>query len=146
MLNKILFSLTLLMLLAGASTTHAQRTDTLKTNTGLKYLILKRGNGQKPWLGKQVSFYYTVSFLNDNKFDSNANGKPYKANLNNEELIPGLLEGLTLMTKGAKYKFIIPANLAWAEEGVPNPEGNPKYLVEPNTTVVYEVELLDFKN
>lgn len=125
---------------------HAQKKDTLQTSDGLKYIILKRGNGQKPWAGKQVSIYYTVTFLNGKKFDSNVNGKPYKVILNKEELIPGLLEGISLMTKGAKYKFIIPPALAYGAEGMPNPEGSPKYLVEPNTTLLYEVELVDFKN
>jgi FKBP-type peptidyl-prolyl cis-trans isomerase len=143
---KLFFSIAFMMVFALPSITLAQKRDTLKTNDGLKYIILKRGNGQKPWSGKQVSIYYTVTFLNGKKFDSNLEGKPYKVLLTKEELIPGLLEGISLMTKGAKYKFIIPPNLAYGSEGMFNPEGNPKYLVEPNTSIIYEVELVDFKN
>ena len=90
---------------------------------------------------------HVPDFLTDLKkvFDTNMDGRPYKVLLNNKELIPGLVEGISLMTKGAKYQFIIPPNLAWGEEGLINPEGNPKFLVQPNATILYEVELADFK-
>lgn len=119
--------------------------DTLKTKSGLKYLIIKRGNGEKPWPGKQISIYYTIRFINGKQFDTNKDGDPFKVKLNTEELIPGLYEGLTLMTQGAKYKLIIPPALAYGKEGMLNPEGSPKFLVQPNTTLIYEVELVDFK-
>ena len=122
-----------------------QSYDTLKTNSGLRYIILKQGNGQKPWPGKEISIYYSVDQLNGKHIDNNHDGKPYKVAFKSDEFIPGLVEGIALMTKGSKFRFIVPPNLAYGEKGKLNPDSPSKYLVDPHSTVIYEMELLDFK-
>lgn len=118
--------------------------DTLITKTGLKYIPVKRGDGPRPWPGQKVSINYTVRFVNAKKtFDSNKGDDPYKFKVGKKEVIDGLDEGIYLMHVGGKMKFIIPSKLAYGTKGLPNPEGSPRYLVPPNTDLIYEVELVD---
>ena len=118
--------------------------DTLTTKSGLKYIPQKRGDGPKPWPGQKVSIFYTVRFLNAKKtFDTNKGDEPFKFKLGKGEVISGLDEGIYLMHANGKMKFIIPAKLAYGSRGLPNPEGSPRYLVPPNTDLIYEVELVD---
>lgn len=118
--------------------------DTLTTRSGLKYIPQKRGDGPKPWPGQKVSIFYTVRFLNAKKtFDTNKGDEPFKFKLGKGEVISGLDEGIYLMHTSGKMKFIIPSKLAYGSSGLPNPEGSPRYLVPPNTDLVYEVELVE---
>ena len=135
----------LFSLLVFSTIANGQILDTLKTNSGLKYLILKQGNGQKPWPGKEISIYYSVDQLDGKHIDNNHDGKPYKVAFKPDEFIPGLVEGISLMTKGSKFRFIVPPHLAYGENGKKNPDNTGKYLVDPHSTVIYEMELLDFK-
>ena len=52
------------------------------------------------------------------------------------KVISGWVEGLQLMSKGAKYKFFIPSNLAYGAQGAGK-------LIGPHATLVFEVELLE---
>ncbi|TAH26716.1 MAG: hypothetical protein EAZ07_03415 [Cytophagales bacterium] len=118
--------------------------DTLITKSGLKYIPIKRGDGPRPWPGQKVSIFYSVRFVNAKKiFDSNKGEDPFKFKLGKGEVIPGLDEGIYLMHTNGKMKFIIPSQLAYGKMGKPNPEGSPRYLVPPNTDLIYEVELVD---
>lgn len=118
--------------------------DTLTTKNGLRYIPQKRGDGPKPWPGQKVSIFYTVRFVNAKKtFDTNKGDEPFKFKLGKGEVIPGLDEGIYLMHTGGKMKFIIPSKLAWGSKGLPNPEGSPRFLVPPNTDLIYEVELVE---
>ncbi|HPW31790.1 MAG TPA: FKBP-type peptidyl-prolyl cis-trans isomerase, partial [Arenimonas sp.] len=74
--------------------------------------------------------------LDGKKFDSSYDrGQPAEFALN--AVIPGWTEGLQLMSKGSKFKFWIPAELAYGAEG--------QGAMPPNATLVFEVELQDVK-
>jgi len=106
------------------------------TGTGLKFQVLKRGDGKfSPNITDTVTVHYTGMLLDGKVFDSSVQrGQPASFRLS--EVIPGWTEGLRLMRVGDKFKFIIPPNLAYGDQSPPG-SGIP-----PNSTLVFEVELL----
>jgi len=125
---------------AAAATTTAPATKDEMTTTpsGLKYTVLKHGDGTvSPKATDTVTVHYRGTLLNGTQFDSSLDrGEPISFPLNG--VIPGWTEGLQLMKVGDKFKFEIPANLAYG----PN---SPSPLIPPNSTLVFEVELLGIK-
>jgi len=111
--------------------------DGVKTTaSGLQYKVISEGSGPKPKATSRVTVHYKGTLLNGDQFDSSYDrGQPATFALNG--VIPGWTEGVQLMSKGAKYQFWIPANLAYGEQGSPP-------AIPPNSTLVFEVELLDF--
>jgi FKBP-type peptidyl-prolyl cis-trans isomerase len=105
------------------------------TASGLQYQIVSEGKGAKPSAEDTVRVHYTGTLLDGTKFDSSVDrGQPAEFPL--AGVIPGWTEGLQLMPVGSKFRFWIPANLAYGEQGTPGPIG-------PNQTLVFDVELLD---
>lgn len=120
--------------------------DTLITQSGLKYLQLKPGNGKKPYAGATVKVHYKGMFLNGKVFESSYDeGTAFKFKLGAKEVIPGWDEGFLLMTEGEKALLIIPAELAYGKKGVKDEDNPKKYLVPPDTPLMFEVELLKVK-
>ena len=105
------------------------------TASGLKYLVLNHGTGTvSPKATDTVKVHYEGRLLNGTVFDSSiARGQPISFPLN--RVIPGWTEGLQLMKVGDKFKFEIPANLAYGAK-------SPSPSIPPNSTLVFEVELL----
>ena len=105
------------------------------TASGLKYQVLTHGTGTvSPKATDTVKVHYEGKLLDGTVFDSSiARGQPISFPLN--QVIPGWTEGLQLMKVGDKFKFVIPANLAYGANS-PGPG------IPPNSTLVFEVELL----
>jgi FKBP-type peptidyl-prolyl cis-trans isomerase len=108
------------------------------TASGLKYTVLQKGTGKvNPKATDEVAVHYHGTLLNGTVFDSSVDrGNPASFPLNG--VIPGWTEGLQLMVVGDKFKFEIPANLAYGER-------SPSPAIPPNSTLVFEVELLGIK-
>lgn len=103
------------------------------TASGLQYEVIKQGTGPKPKDTDTVEVHYTGKLIDGTTFDSSVErGQPTSFPL--KGVIPGWTEGLQLMPVGSKFKFYIPSNLAYGENG-PGPIG-------PNATLTFEVELL----
>ena len=109
--------------------------ELIETETGLKYKVIKRGEGTiSPKPTDKVLVHYHGTLLDGRVFDSTRNtGRPMQFPLN--AVIPGWTEGLQLMKVGDKFKFIVPPGLAYADQGS-------GAMIGPNTTLVFEIELL----
>ena len=107
------------------------------TASGLQYLVEKEGTGAKPKATDTVKVNYLGTKIDGEKFDSSYDrGQPATFPLNG--VIKGWSEGLQLMPVGSKYKFYVPADLAYGENA-PGPIG-------PNATLIFEVELLGIED
>lgn len=106
--------------------------------SGLQYEILKEGEGDAfPTANSNVTCHYHGTLINGNIFDSSVQrGQPATFPLN--RVIPGWTEGVQLMKKGSKFRFFIPSNLGYGDRQVGSDIG-------PNSTLIFEVELLDIK-
>ncbi len=119
---------------AVASTT-APTNKVITTASGLKYQVLNKGTGTvSPKATDTVKVHYHGTLLNGTVFDSSVQrGEPISFPLN--RVIPGWTEGLQLMHVGDKFRFEIPANLAYGDK-------SPTPAIPPGSTLVFEVELL----
>jgi FKBP-type peptidyl-prolyl cis-trans isomerase len=103
---------------------------------GLQYQILTAGTGAKPAADATVTVNYRGTFLDGTEFDSSAkSGHPAEFHAN--QVIPGWTEALTNMPVGSKWRLFIPSELAYGERG--------NHGIPPNSTLIFEVELLDTK-
>ncbi|MBC7922064.1 MAG: FKBP-type peptidyl-prolyl cis-trans isomerase [Ferruginibacter sp.] len=146
---KKLFSLLLLTWLAGPAFAQTDPVaavngpkDTVTTMTGLKYLRLRPGNGLRPKSGDRVSVLYTGRLPNGRVFDSSSGQVTFRFRVGRGEVIPGWDEGFLLMSEGEKAVLIVPPHLAYGEEGSGYLKKEDTYVVPPNSTLVFELELL----
>ncbi len=116
-------------------TENGKKPGVLTTASGLQYQVLTVGTGAKPKADAFVRVHYAGTLLDGTKFDSSYDrNEPTEFGVG--QVIPGWVEGLQLMQVGSKYKFWIPAKLAYGAQGTP---GGP---IGPNAMLVFEVELL----
>ncbi len=105
--------------------------------SGLLYEIVKPGTGDYPKVGDVVKVHYTGTLVNGTKFDSSEGGQPAEFTLANDSVIVGWVEGLQKINKGGKIKLYIPPALAYGE--------NAPGAIPPNSALVFDVELIEFK-
>lgn len=110
----------------------------MKTASGLDIEILEKGDGPKPSVGDTVHVHYTGTLENGTKFDSSHDrGQPIAFPLGQGRVIKGWDEGIALLNKGAKARLTIPPELGYGAQGAGG-------VIPPNTTLIFEVELVDF--
>lgn len=103
-------------------------------DSGLKYEVIKEGEGRSPKAGETVEVHYAGWLEDGTLFDSSyTRGDPARFGV--MQVIKGWQEGLQLMKEGAVYKFTIPADIGYGERGSP-----PK--IPGNATLVFHVELI----
>jgi FKBP-type peptidyl-prolyl cis-trans isomerase len=106
--------------------------------SGLQYKILKEGTGAKPTASDTVVCNYRGTLINGTEFDSSyKRGQP--ATFPVSGVIKGWTEALQLMPVGSKWQLFIPADLAYGERS-PSPE------IGPDSTLIFEVELLSIQD
>jgi FKBP-type peptidyl-prolyl cis-trans isomerase len=109
----------------------------ITTASGLQYQVVVPAAGPKPAPTDSVTVHYTGTLIDGTKFDSSVDrGQPITFPLN--QVIPGWTEGLQLMSPGSKYKFFIPYNLAYGEQGA-----GP--TIPGFSTLIFDVELISIK-
>jgi FKBP-type peptidyl-prolyl cis-trans isomerase len=111
-----------------------KREGVQETTSGLQYEVITLGTGEKPQPTDAVKVHYTGMLLDSTKFDSSVDrGEPATFGVN--QVIQGWQEGIQLMPVGSKFKFYIPYELAYGEQGT-----GP---IPPYSTLVFDVELLE---
>ena len=110
-----------------------------KTNSGLRYKILKKGDGNKAAKGNTVSVHYEGSLTNGQVFDSSyQRNQPIDFQLGIGQVIPGWDEGISLLNVGDKARFVIPSELGYGSAGAGG-------VIPPNATLVFDVVLMEVK-
>lgn len=108
--------------------------------TELRIEDIRVGNGSSPKQGQTVVVHYTGWLTNGKKFDSSVDrGEPFEFEIGVGEVIQGWDEGVMTMKIGGKRRLTIPPELAYGSSDVGDG------LIPPNSTLIFEVELLDLK-
>lgn len=102
--------------------------------SGLQYRIIQSGKGKKPTLNDTVTVHYKGTLINGKEFDnSHSRGQPASFPLSSA--ISGWKEALQMMEVGSKWEVFVPSQFAYGERGGGS-------TIEPNSTLVFEIELL----
>lgn len=127
--------------------------DAVEMETGLMYVIEKEGKGKVPQSGSKVRVRYSGEVLNGDKFFSTAGGLPgneppaveFIMEIGKNRITPGFDHAIHQMRAGEKRIVILPSRLAYGTSGFYAREikGKERFVISPNSTLVYEVELLE---
>ena len=118
-------------------TENATKEGVVSLPSGLQYIVLKEGEGDKPKASSVVTVHYEGSLLNGKIFDSS-----YKRNapatFGVQQVIAGWTEALQLMTTGSKWRLFIPSSIGYGARGAGG-------SIPPYSTLIFDVELLSVK-
>jgi FKBP-type peptidyl-prolyl cis-trans isomerase len=107
--------------------------------SGLYYIETLKGTGEQAKKGDVVRVHYKGMLLDGTKFDSSYDrNEPFEFTLGQGRVIKGWDEGIALMKEGEKATLIIPSDLAYGNRGAGS-------VIKPNSTLVFEVELVEIK-
>jgi len=110
-----------------------------KTNSGLRYKILQKGNGKQAVKGDLVSVHYKGQLLDGTVFDSSyKRNQPLDFNIGLGQVIAGWDEGIQLLKVGDKARFVIPSELAYGSSGAGGD-------IPPDAILIFDVELMNVK-
>jgi FKBP-type peptidyl-prolyl cis-trans isomerase len=114
--------------------------DVVTTPSGLRYKIIKTGEGPTPTDNDIVLVSYEGMLKDGTIFDQNPQaGFPVTG------VIPGFSEGLKIMQRGGKYRLWIPAELGYGPEDQRNPQTG-QVAIPGGSELTFDVELLEFKS
>lgn len=118
---------------------NASKEGVSTTDSGLQYEVMTavEGEAAQPTAADSVTVHYHGTLIDGSVFDSSVErGQPATFPLGN--VIPGWTEGLQLMKVGEKFKFFIPAELAYGAR-------SPSPAIPANSALIFEVELLEIQ-
>ena len=117
---------------------NAEREEVTTTDSGLQYEVLETGTGDQPGPQSTVVTHYHGTFIDGTVFDSSVErGQP--AEFGVHQVIPGWTEALQMMSVGDKWRIACPPKLAYGEQGAGD-------SIPPNTTLVFEIHLIELKD
>lgn len=112
--------------------------EALSTESGLKYVITQKGEGENAKAGETVVAHYHGTLLDGTKFDSSIGKNPYEFMLGQGSVIKGWDEGFALLNKGSKATLYIPSALAYGAQARSS-------VIKANAILKFDVELVDIK-
>ena len=114
---------------------NAKKAGVVEAGSGLQYIIVEEKNGKKPGMFDVVKIHQRALLL-DGKIleDTYRKNKPDEVKI--DELIEGLQEGLQMMAVGSRYKFWVPADLAWGKKGTGT-------KIPPNAVLSFDIRLVE---
>ncbi|MBY5991353.1 FKBP-type peptidyl-prolyl cis-trans isomerase [Ferrimonas balearica] len=117
-------------------TENAAKDGVVVTKSGLQYQVLAEGEGDKPSAEDVVTVHFKGWTIDGTQFENTyTKGEPSKMSL--IHTIPGWEEGVQMMSPGAKYRFVVPASLAYDIQ-------DPKSAMAPHSALIFEIELIAF--
>ena len=116
--------------------TNAKKDSVVTLPSGLQYMVLREGTGNKPAPSDRVKVHYIGKLIDGTVFDSSYQ-RNEPAEFNVGQVIPGWVEALQLMPVGSKWRIFIPENLAYGSQ---SPQGS---NIKPYSTLIFEVDLLE---
>jgi len=124
----------------GTSGVRTEYGDVVTTASGLRYKILKTGEGKSPTDSDVVLVKYTGSLKDGTVFDQNP-----QAAFPVTGVVPGFSEGLKIMQRGGQYRLWIPASLGYGSEDQKNPQTG-EVAIPGGSELIFDVEMLEFKS
>ncbi|MFT6276273.1 MAG: FKBP-type peptidyl-prolyl cis-trans isomerase FklB [Halioglobus sp.] len=117
---------------------NAAREEVTTTASGLQYEVLESGSGASPTHSSTVVTHYHGTFVDGAVFDSSVErGDPAEFGVG--QVISGWTEALQLMSVGDKWRIACPPELAYGEQGAGD-------SIPPNTSLVFEIQLIDIRD
>lgn len=114
---------------------NSKKENVITLESGLQYEVITEGSGKKPAATDQVKCHYEGQLINGSIFDSSIKrGQPATFGVN--QVIPGWVEALQLMSEGSKWRLFIPSELGYGAHGAGD-------VIPPHSTLIFEVELIE---
>lgn len=108
------------------------------TASGLKYAIISQGEGPAVEANKVVTVHYSGYLQDGTLFDSSIErDEPIMFVVGQGQVIPGWDEGMQLLKKGDKARFVIPPQLGYGE--------TPLEKIPANSTLIFDTEVIEVK-
>jgi len=135
-MKKLLFIISFWVYVMSVS---AQSTDTIKTESGLKYYIVEEGNGEKVEVGKEVTLHGIGTLENGEVFwETRKSNSPFHFVIGTNSVIKGVEEGVSKMRVGDRWIFILPPEIAYGDQQ--------REPIPANSTLIFDYEVLDVTN
>jgi peptidylprolyl isomerase len=131
-----LIGLIFVLLTAVACGQSSDNGEGMTTESGLQYIETEAGTGDQAGNGSLVSVHYRGTLEDGTEFDNSYDrGEPFQFVIGKGMVISGWDEGIALMKEGGKAKLIVPPELGYGANGIG--------AIPPNSTLIFEVELVD---
>jgi peptidylprolyl isomerase len=106
------------------------------TESGLQYAIVSEGEGPEVEPGKVITVHYSGYLEDGTLFDSSVErDEPIVFTVGQGQVIPGWDEGMLLLKKGDKARFIIPPEIGYGDMDLEK--------IPANSTLIFDTEIVD---